>query len=377
MAFNRREFGKSLGAAVGATVLLPELAAASVAAAAQHTPRTVAGAIQLDSNENPYGPSPAALAAITGCESIACRYPDINDHAMVERLSAFYQLPASQILLGCGSTEILCMADRAFVGPDKSAIAAEPTFETVLSLAGAMQANPIKVAVRADYRDDLAAMRAAVTPNTGLVYICNPNNPTGTIVSLDELKGFLDAVPASVPVLVDEAYYDFVTDPSYGTVVPWIARYPNLIVARTFSKVYGMAGLRLGYALGSREIIARMRPHKLPIDANAAALAAGLASFADSAHIADQRQKMISTRDWLVAQLKHDGRNYIPSHANFMMVQMGTDVAPVIRAFRERKILVGRKFPSMPTWMRITIGKPQEMQAYMAGLRAIVPAASA
>ncbi|MGH9415121.1 MAG: pyridoxal phosphate-dependent aminotransferase [Terriglobales bacterium] len=376
MTFNRREFGKSLGAAVGASVLLPELATTAAAAAAPRL-HPAASPIKLDSNENPYGPSPAAVAAITGCESIACRYPGANDRALVERLASYYQLPASQILLGCGSTEILCIADRAFLGEGKSAIAAEPTFETVLSLAHAMQANPIKVAVRADQRDDLAAMRAAVTASTGLVYVCNPNNPTGTIVSLQELKGFLDAVPSSVPVLVDEAYYDFVTDSSYGTVVPWIERYPNLIVARTFSKVYGMAGLRLGYALGSRQIIARLRAHKLPINANAAALAAALASFGDAAHVADQRRKMIVTRDWLVGELKHDHRAYVPSHANFMMVQMGTDVAPIIRAFRERGILVGRKFPSLPTWMRITIGKPQEMQAYMTALRAIVPAASA
>jgi len=378
MALNRREFVQSLGAATGAALALPELLTALPLP--QHTPRTASGAIQLDSNENPYGPSPAACAAITASESIACRYPDVNDTAMVERLAQFYQLPANQILLGCGSTEILRCADMAFLqdGPNgpKSAIAAEPTFETVLGFAKVMQANPIKVPQTSDHRHDLKAMAAAVTPATGLIYICNPNNPTGTIVSKEELQAFMQQVPATVPVLVDEAYYDFVTDPSYATVVPWIAQYPNLIVARTFSKVYGLAGMRLGYALGSAEMISALRRYRLGMNANVGVLRAALASFADAAHVADQRQKMIACRTWLCGELDRDHRAYIPSHANFLMIDLGRDVHPVIGAFAERKILVGRKFPSMGNWMRITIGKPAEMQAFMAGLRAIVPSAA-
>ncbi|MGH9482615.1 MAG: pyridoxal phosphate-dependent aminotransferase, partial [Terriglobales bacterium] len=198
-----------------------------------------------------------------------------------------------------------------------------------------------------------------------------------TIVTKDELEAFLQKVPATVPVLVDEAYFDFVTDSSYATTVPWLGRFPNLIVARTFSKVYGMAGMRLGYALGSPEIIAALRRHITPMNANTAVLRAAAASFGDAAHVADQRHKMIATRDWLCAELKKDGRSYIPSHANFLMVDLGGDVQPAIAAFRERNILVGRKFPSMGNWMRITIGTPAEMQAFMAGLRAIVPVSAA
>ncbi|MGH9395075.1 MAG: histidinol-phosphate transaminase [Terriglobales bacterium] len=375
MPVNRREFVQSIGAATGAALAIPELLSrAQAAPLLQHSPRTDPGAIQLDSNENPYGPSPAGCAAITASESIACRYPDLNDHAMVARLAQFYQLPPGQILLGCGSTELLRCADMAFLGSGRSVIAAEPTFETVLGFAQVMQANPIKVPQTADHRHDLPAMAAAVNSSTGLIYVCNPNNPTGTIVSQQEMKAFLQQVPATVPVLVDEAYFDFVTDPGYATVVPWIAQHPNLVVARTFSKVYGLAGMRLGYALGSPGTIAAMRRYRLGMNANVGVLRAALASFADAAHVADQRHKMIACRDWLCGELARDQREFIPSHANFVMINLARDVEPVISAFHQRNILVGRKFPSMGQWLRITIGKPSEMQAFLAGLRQIVPA---
>ena len=375
MPMNRRQFTQSLGAALGAgAALAPRLHAAPPAPPA---PAVEARPILLDNNENPYGPSPAARAAITASEAIACRYADFTEPRMIERLAAFYQLPHNQIMLGCGSTEVLCCADRAFLAGGKSAIASRPTFEVVLTLAQAMQADPVTVPETADFRHDLPAMAAAVNANTGLVYVCNPNNPTGTIVSLAELRAFLDRVPARVPVLVDEAYYDFVDDPAYGTVAPWLSRYPNLIVARTFSKVYGMAGLRLGYALGSPGMIAALRRHKLPMNANQAALAAALACFNDRAHIADQRRRMFAARNWLYAELRKDGRRYIPSQGNFVMIDLATDVEPVVAAFRRRNILVGRKFPAMGTWLRITIGTPAEMRAFMAGLRAIVPARAA
>ncbi|HXR97946.1 MAG TPA: aminotransferase class I/II-fold pyridoxal phosphate-dependent enzyme [Terriglobales bacterium] len=370
---NRRDFGKTFGAALGAT-LVPSVGLPD-ALLAQHALRPDGKAIQLDSNENPYGPSPAACAAITGSEPVACRYPDISDEHMVARLSSFYQLPSQQILIGCGSTEILRCADMAFLGAGKGVIASDPTFEAVLGFAKLMQANPIKVPQTADHRHDLKAMAAAANDAkdaAGLVYICNPNNPTGTIVSLDELDAFMKAVPATLPVLVDEAYFDFVADPGYGTVYPWIARYPNLMVARTFSKVYGMAGMRLGYALGSPQNIAAMGTYKLGMNANVAVLQAAMASFGDKAHVADQQKKMIATREWLYAELKKDGREYIPSHGNFVMINLKQDIAPTIVAFRERGILVGRKFPPMDTWLRVTVGKPEEMQAFVTGLRQIV-----
>ena len=378
---NRREFAQTLGlavgsAAMGSAVLLPELvpAAATAARAPQHAARTADGSIQIDANENPYGPSPRARDAITNSEPIASRYPDANETMMVAAVAKHHKVAENQVLLGCGSTEILRCADLAFLSPDKNVVVAEPTFESVLNFAKVLHSNPVKVPQTADYRHDLEAMAKAVNANTGLVYICNPNNPTGTIVSLDELQKFMSHIPLTTTVLVDEAYFHFVEDGSYGSVVEWIPKYPNLIVARTFSKIYGMAGMRLGYAVSSEQNIRTMRPNVLWSNANIAVLQAAMASLDDPQHVVDQRHRNVETRRWLYNELDRDKRRYIPSHANFTMIEVGRDVGPVAQAFRDRKILVGRRFPSMPTWLRVSMGTPGEMQQFVAALREIVPA---
>lgn len=384
---NRREFAQTLGfvtgaAAIGGAAVLPELAPARARAAQpaplpQHATRDDDGSIQIDANENPYGPSPRARDAITNSEPIASRYPDANETKMAEAVAKHHNVNVNQVLLGCGSTEILRCADLAFLAPDKNVVVDDPTFESVLNFAKVMHSNPVKVKQTADYRHDLDAMARAVNSSTGLVYICNPNNPTGTIVSLDELQKFMAHIPLTTTVLVDEAYFHFVEDGSYGSVVEWIPKYPNLIVARTFSKVYGMAGMRLGYAVSTPQNIDAMRKNILWSNANIAVLRAAMASLDDPQHVVDQRRRNIETRRWLYNELDHDKRRFIPSHANFTMIDVGRDVAPVAAAFREKKILVGRKFPSMPNWLRVSMGTPGEMQQFMAALREIVPAQKA
>jgi histidinol-phosphate aminotransferase len=373
---NRRQFAQSVGAVLGGAVILPDLAG-TIAEARQHAPRTSDGGIQIDSNENPYGPSPRARDAITNSETIACRYPDATEFRMFDAIAKFHNVTREQVALGCGSTEILRMADAAFLGPNKSVVAAQPTYEAVLNFAKVLHANAVTVPQTPDHRHDLDAMAAAVNANTGLVYICNPNNPTGTIVSTAELAKFMDRVPTTTAVLVDEAYFHFAEDPSYGSVIGWVAKYPNLIVARTFSKIYGMAGMRLGYAISTAENIRAMRPGKLMFSANEAVMSAAIVSLNDPDHVADQRQKIVGTRKWLSSELDKDGRTYIPSQANFMMINVGTDVSPVIRAFAAQNILVGRKFAGMDNWLRVSMGTPEEMQKFTAALRQIVPAGAA
>jgi len=375
-ALNRRQFAQSLGLALGGALVLPEIAALP-AEARQHAPRSADGAIQIDSNENPYGPSDKARDAITNSETIACRYPDVTENRMAEAIAKHHSVTPDQVLLGCGSTEVLRCADTMFLGASKNVVVSEPTYEAVLSFAKVMQANPVKVPQTADYRHDLNAMASAVSGSTGLVYICNPNNPTGTIVSLDEFEKFMSHIPLTATVLIDEAYFHFVEDSSYGTVIPWIGRFPNLIVARTFSKVYGMAGMRLGYAISSEQNIRTMRSCKLWSSTNVAVLDAAIASLGDQAHVLDQRNKNIQTRRWLYSELDRDHRQYIPSHANFVMINVGQDVSPVGEAFRKRNILVGLKFPPMNNWLRVSMGTPGEMQSFMTALREIVPASSA
>jgi len=373
---NRRQFAQSVSALIGGAAMLPGLAA-TVAEARQHAPRSTDGAIQIDSNENPYGPSPKAREAITTSENIACRYPDVTETRMVDAIAKYHSVSTDQVALGCGSTEILRMADTAFLVTNKSVVVAEPTYEAVLSFAQALHANPVKVPQTRDFLHDLDAMAAATTNSTGLVYICNPNNPTGTIVSKAALGKFMDRVPTSAKVLVDEAYFHFVEDPSYGSVMDWVGKYPNLIVARTFSKIYGMAGMRLGYAISTKENIRAMNSSKLWSSTNEAVMNAAIVSLSDPDHVADQKQKINGTRKWLCAELDKDGRHYVPSHTNFILINVGGDVTPIIHSFGQRNILVGRKFPSMGDYLRVSMGTPEEMQKFVAALRQIVPASGA
>ncbi len=371
-AITRRKLAQTLGAAAGAALLdTPFGRSVAQASVRRGMPEDV---VQLNSNENPYGPSPKALEAVGRSGQVANRYPDSLEDQVHQAIAKHHGVAPDRIVLGCGSSEILRMADMAFTGPGKTAVVAEPTFEAVLSYAKAIRAEAVKVPLTADFRHDLRRMAEACNEKTGLVYVCNPNNPTGTIVTGEELAAFAAKVPASVTILVDEAYHHFVEDPRYKSACDLLERFSNIVVARTFSKIYGMAGLRLGYAVGSQAKIAEMAKFASWNNTNAAVLSAALASLADPDLVPRQRKALNDTRRWLVAEMAKQGRRTIRSETNFVMIDMASDVAPIIQAFRSRKILVGRKFPSLPNWLRVSIGKREEMEAFVAALRQIVPA---
>ena len=373
LPMSRRTFAGTLGAAAGVAILdTPLMSRAAEAATRRVRP---SDAVILSSNENPYGPSAGALEA--AAKAAANRYPDALEEEAREAIAKHHGVAVDQVLLGCGSSEILRMADMAFSGPGRRVVAAEPTFEAVLMFAKVLHADGVKVPLTADFRHDLPKMADACDASTGLLYVCNPNNPTATIVTGDEMAAFAAKVPASATILVDEAYHHFVEDPRYRSSLELIAKHPNVVVARTFSKIYGMAGLRLGYAVGSKETIAAMAPYASWSNANAAVLAAAAASLADPNLVPRQKKLLNDTRKWLVSELTKQGRRTMPSEANFVMVDVGGDVAPVIQAFRAKKILVGRKFPSLPTWLRVTVGKRDEVAAFLAALPEIVPVPAA
>lgn len=367
---SRRTFGRAAGAAAGAAMLAPALlrGARAVPAAPPASP------VMLGFNENPYGPSVAAMEAMTAAQAVAARYPDDVARQVAEAVARLHGVGADQVMLGCGSTEVLRTADMAFLAPGNKVLVAEPTYEAVLGYARITSAEPVRVPLDAEWRHDLAAMAASCTDCVGLIYVCNPNNPTGTIVRRTELDAFFRRIPSSATILVDEAYHHYVEDPEYSSATEWLDRMPNLIVVRTFSKIYGMAGMRLGYAVSSRTNIARMSEHLTRFNVNAAVGAAALASLADSAHAERQRKLNNDTRRWMCRELERDGRRYIPSETNFVMVHVGGDVAPVVARFRERGMIVGRKFPAMPEWLRISIGTREETEEFVRLLREIVPA---
>jgi histidinol-phosphate aminotransferase len=371
---SRRQFAFAMGTAAAALATPRMLESVARASLPEGLPEST---IQLDSNENPYGPSAKALEAIAQSQRVASRYPDGTINRVREALAGLHGVEPSQVALGCGSGELLRVADMAFLGAEKNLVAAEPTFEAVLDYARITRAEPVKVPLTSDFRHDLPRMAFACTSKTSLVYVCNPNNPTGTIVTHGELAAFFKRVPDSTIILVDEAYHHYVEDPSYASAFEWVGKVPNLVITRTFSKVYGLAGMRLGYAVASRELIDAMKRHMLDDNANAAVLAAALASLGDTEHVARQRRLNNDTRKWLCAELSKDGRRTIPSETNFVMINTGSDVRPMIEQFRAKGILVGRKFPSLGNWLRVSIGTRQEMEAFLTAFRALVPGTAA
>ncbi len=364
---SRRRFAFSLGAALGAAAARPSGADTPVPAAGT-------GIVDLSSNENPYGPSAAALEAMTRSQAVAGRYPDEAEWATAEAIARLHGVRPERVVLGSGSSEVLRLCDAAFLGPGRTVVAAEPTFEAVLHYAKVTDAEPVTVRLTADFRHDLPAMARACDARTGVVYVCNPNNPTGTVVTGEEMLAFVEKVPATATVVVDEAYHHFVEAPAYRSAMELVDRFPNVVVTRTFSKIYGMAGMRLGYAVASIANAETLQAHASWSNVNAAVLAAAQASLTDEGLVARQRERLNGTRRWLVAELERDGCRTIPSETNFVMIDAGGDVKPLIEALFAQGIRVGRRFAALPTWLRVTVGTPEETRAFLKAFRTVAPA---
>jgi histidinol-phosphate aminotransferase len=373
---SRRSFSRTLAGSLTAAVAYSGYGRETKAAGRLTDAADAPGPIFLNYNENPYGPTAKARAALANCAAIANRYPDAAADELRGALARKHNVGPENIVLGCGSTEILKCADSAFLTPQTNVVACTPTFEAILEYAEIGGSNAVTVAPTADHREDLQKMAAACTSKTGLAYVCNPNNPTGTIVSRDEMAAFVRSVSPGTLILVDEAYFEFADAPAYGTAIELIGEHPNVLVARTFSKIYGMAGLRLGYGVGNKTTVELVTRHRTQDSANAAALAAAMASLADPEGLTASRDKLVATRNWMCDQLKSDGRAFISSQANFVMIDLGTDTKPVIAQFANRNVFVGRRFPSMPTFLRVTIGTQSEIETFVAALRQILPSSA-
>ncbi|MEP6717866.1 MAG: aminotransferase class I/II-fold pyridoxal phosphate-dependent enzyme [bacterium] len=366
-SLSRRGFAKVLGASAAYAALNPSFASSTTSL------RLVASAsplVRLSSNENPYGPSPMAVKAMTDAFGLAWRYPDEHEGMLIDALAKLNGVSSNQILLGNGSGEILKVSAAAFTGAGKKLVVGHPTFEAILAHAAVAGAEVVKINLTADYAHDLPKMLAE--KNVGLIYICNPNNPTASITPKDQLRAFLAKVPAPTIVLVDEAYHHYVESNHYESVIPLIAQYPNLMVARTFSKVYSMAGLRCGYCVARPELIEAMRRQQSWDSLNIMALVAALASVQDTEQVELGRRRNTEVKNYVYSELDKSGYKYIPSHANFMMVNLRREVRPVIGAMRDRDVQVGRVFPAMPNFMRVTVGTRPQMEAFVSAFRAVM-----
>lgn len=358
---SRRQFVGTLGSGVAALVAGPLFSIS-----------TNDGYIHLCFNESPYGPSEKTARAIRDSVSVGGRYPaDLSYDGLKEQIAKFHGLEADNILIGTGSTEILKVCDDLFLQSKPHLVAAETTYDAVYQYAANSRANVTKVPLTKDYRHDLSRMAAAVTSRTGLVFICNPNNPTGTIATKDEMQRFMDRIPDSVVVLIDEAYSHF-AGPDYESAIRYVKENRNVVVARTFSKAYGLAGMRIGYGVARADLMDRLRPYGLDFNLSVPAVAGAQTALPDMQYLDKVVRANEGQRAAFYSEMKSAGYDTIPSQANFVMVNIRTEVAPVIEEFWRKKILVGRPFPPMTRHLRVSLGTDDEMKRFYSTFRQIV-----
>lgn len=332
--------------------------------------------IRLDSNENPYGPAPAALEAIRSAFGEAARYPRSPASQLTAALAQLHGVQPDNIVVGSGSGEILRMSVYGFTSAARPLVQGSPTFEDPGRYAELI-GTPIRaIPVDRDLRLDLAAMAAQVE-GAGLVFLCNPNNPTATVHPAKAVTDFVARVNKVSPgttILVDEAYHHFVEDPGYQSAIPLAMENPRVIVCRTFSKVYGMAGLRIGYAVGRVEAMAALRRHRLSNSVNVLGAAAALASLALTAHVEREKQRNRDARELTRKAFASWGYQSRPSETNFVMVDIRRDAAQFQKACRASGIMVGRVFPPLTTHTRISIGTEAEMRQAIEVFRKVLGA---
>lgn len=370
----RRSFLQSLGAGAAAGVALAAPFPLEAFEPSRHGQAvdaktalgaTRANAILLNSNENAYGPLPKTVAAMQQAIGWANRYPDFDYDALVWTISDLHKVKPQQVITGCGSTEILRVAAAAFLGPGKKLIVPTPTFEAVSEYAAATGAEIEKVPLTTDYAHDLDAMLARTASMPSLIYICNPNNPTASLTPRKDLDIFIGKLPPSSYVLIDEAYHHFATDSSdYISFLDRPVDNPRVIVARTFSKIYGMAGMRLGYGVSSIENTQRMRSFQTQDNVNMVAAQAAVAALQDTAEMQSATRRNAADRQEFFTQAVRRGLKPIPSFANFAMTEAGRPANQVMNHFKQNGILIGRRFPGMESFVRISFGKPAEMQKF-------------
>jgi len=356
---SRRTFAQTI-AAGAALASIPRIA---LAAATKRVSST--GLVRLSANENPYGPSLKAMNAMTEALQAAPRYPDELTEALCADVAKFHNVSCDEVLLGDGSSDILRLVASAYGGAGKKLVMADPTFEAIGHYAQTNGTEVVKVPLDAAFAHDLDKMRSA-----DIVYICNPNNPTGTITPKARIREFIAAVPQSTTVLVDEAYHHYANSADYESVMPLVMTTPNLIVARTFSKIYAMAGVRAGYCVAKKSVINKLSATQQWDAMNVVALAGARASLADSEHVITGRRHNDETKKWLVAQMKAAGYEVLPSETNFVMIDVRREVKPLIGSIREHGVHVGRLFPAMPHHLRVTIGRPEEMARFVDAFKA-------
>ncbi len=321
--------------------------------------------IKLSNNENPFGPCVGACDAVAKAMPQGSRYPVALRRDLTNRLAKLHDVSPEMVALGNGSGEILRMAAGAFIGPDQLLVGPHPTFEAIFnyaSLMGVASSRIKQIPVTADFRHDVSKL---TLPKAGLIYVCNPNNPTSSITPKKEIDSLVANLPSGAVLMVDEAYYHFADSPEYESAMKHVHAGKDVFIVRTFSKVYGLAGLRVGYAVGRPDIIERLRRQAMDNNTNAMGLQAALTSIDDADQVSRNRERNASTRRMVLDWLDRNKMKYAPAQANFIFFHTGREVRPMIDALGKRGVLVGRPFPPFNDWMRVSIGTPDEMKTFI------------
>ena len=329
----------------------------------------VRGAIKMASNENPLGPSPKAIEAMKKCLSTIHRYPDANSLLLKEQLSIKLSIPQDCIIPSNGSNEILELVSKVFLRPGHEVIIPEPTFSLYAKFTQAMDGTPIRVPLK-NFSIDLRAVLEKISLKTKIIFINNPNNPTGTIVKKKEFEEFLKNIPATAIIVLDEAYGEFVEDPDFPQGKNYLNAQHWIITLRTFSKIYGLAGLRIGYGLAPQELTHYLNKVRQPFNVNSLAQVAALAALDDNEHIEKTLWIVSDGRKYLYQQLDQLGVNYIPSQSNFIMIHLGENCPRVYDSLLRMGVIV-RPLTSFgfPEYIRLSVGTPEENKRFIDTLK--------
>jgi len=326
----------------------------------------IKNSIKLASNENPLGPSPAALSAIKDSFSDLNRYPDGNGFYLKEALSEMLKVSEDELVLGNGSNQLLNIAAWTFMQDGDEAVMATPSFVVYAMAVQSVGGKSVEVPLK-NYTHDLSAMADAITPRTKIIFIANPNNPTGTINKKQEFDKMMEKVPDNVLVVADEAYYEYVSDPDYADSMKYLRSNKNILILRTFSKIYGLAGLRLGYGLAKKEIISEMNKLREPFNTNSIAQKAGLAALRDKKHVNRSKNANEGGKRFLYFQLDALGLKYVPTEANFIYIPV-EDSMSVYEGLLKMGVIIR---PMGPKAIRVTIGLPEENKRFIDSLKKI------
>jgi histidinol-phosphate aminotransferase len=357
MGISRRVLLRRIGAAAAGAAAVPAFAEAV---------SRPAGPLRLDRNENAYGPSSKAIAAMQeAARTVAARYPALETEALREALARVHRVSSDRIVLGCGSTEILRMATDTFLGPGKTLVAAQPTFDVIGDCARLAGADVITVPLTHEYAHDLDAMLARTGSSTAVIFICNPNNPTGTLTSRRDLEAFIRRLPDTTVVIVDEAYHHYAGESSeYVSFIDRRIDDDRVIVTRTFSTIFGLAGLRVGYGVASPQVARRLAARRLPQSVSVVAATAASAALDDQEHVRLTVMRTSDDRQEFYNQCHARSLRPIDSLANFVMMNTGGPGVEIIEHFRKNNVTIAPSIVNFDKFVRVSLGTRVEMAEF-------------